>query len=242
MALKVFKDEDAKGVFIPKSKSQSILIEEIEHGAINDPLLVQANMDLSGPVYKIYTVASMFLRACIVLLDARNELDVGGFMTMERDARESEEAEKTGNLVANIKPGYILKAIAAKENVELGLLDIHLPGMEGFISIPVKHDFTEDDKNIMLKIQTIAAKLLSGYKYGLVPEQWTIYVMAFLFLKHATLIAMMHAVNDEYCMVNIADIIELSVRYDKETDTFKVKCKPSKEAKLEVKSDGVTET
>lgn len=242
MAIKVFKDNDAKGVFIPKSKSQSILIEEIETGAINDPLLEQANMDLSGPVYKIYTVASMFLRACVILLDARNELDVGGFMLMERDARTSEEAEKTGNLVAKIKPGYILKAIASKENVELGLLDIHLPGMEGIISIPVKHDFTEEDKAMLIKIQSIAAKLLTGYKYGLVPDQWTIYVMAFLFLKHATLVAMRHAVNDEFCMVNIADIVELSVFYDKETDKFKVKCKPSKEAKLDVKSDGVTET
>ena len=241
MSIKVFNHEDAKGVFKPKSKSQAILIEEIERGVINDSLLKEANMDLSGPIYKIYTVASMFLRACTLMLDARNELDVGGFMLMERDARNSTEAEKTGNLVANIKPGYILKSIAARENVELGLLDIHLPGMDGIISIPVKKDFTDEDRAIMLKLQTLAAKLLSGYKYGLVPEQWTIYVMSFLFLKHATMVAMRHAVNDEMCLINCADIIEITVTYDKDKDSFKVKCKPSKEAKLEVKSDGVTE-
>ena len=100
---------------------------------------------------------------------------------------------------------------------------------------------TDEDRAIMLKLQTLAAKLLSGYKYGLVPEQWTIYVMSFLFLKHATMVAMRHAVNDEMCLINCADIIEITVTYDKDKDSFKVKCKPSKEAKLEVKSDGVTE-
>lgn len=241
MSIKVFGKEDSKGVFIPNAKSQAILIEEIENGVINDPILKEANMDLSGPLYKIYTVTSMFLRACTLVLDARNELDVGGFMLMVRDARNSTEAEKTGNLVAKIKPGYILKSIAARENVELGLLDVHLPGMDGIVSIPVKKDFTDDDRAMMLKLQTLAAKLLSGYKYGLVPEQWTIYVMSFLFLKHATIVAMRHAVNDEMCLINIADIIEITVTYDKEKDSFTVKCKPSKEAKLEVKSDGVTE-
>lgn len=239
---KVFAEQERKEALTPMSSSQKIIIGDIERSVANDPILKDCGMDLSGEAYKIYTTVSMFLRACMLFLDTNTELEVAGLLEMRQDFRKNEDAEKTGNIVAEIKPGYILKAIADNENVELGILEVNVPGM-GIIKVPVTKDFTEKDRLILTRIQTTTAKLLAGYKYGLNPDDWTIYIISFLAIKHALLVSMKHAmVNDTHrVIVNFADIIEMTTRWDSESNKFKVKCQPGKEAKLSIKSDRVTE-
>ena len=237
---KVFA-ESRKEPLQPMSSSQKILVDDMETGVANDALLQECNMDLSGDRYKIYTTTSMFLRASTSYLDAKDEVDLAGMLEMVRTNRVNETAEKTGNLICTIKPGPIVKAIVNKEQMELGLLDINIRGT--VISIPVKKDFNEKDRLIMSTLQTQTAKLLTGYQYSLNPDDWTIYIIAFLSIKHAVLTSMRHAAASDTrrCMFNFADIIEIVVTYHPDKDTFTIKCQPGKEAKLNVKNDAVTE-
>ena len=236
---KVFAEQERKEALTPMSSSQKTLIGDIERSVANDPILKDCGMDLSGDPYKIYTTVAMFLRACMIYLDTDAELIVAGMLEMRRDVRRNEDAEKVGNIVAEIKPGYILKAIANNENVELGILEVNVPGT-GIIKVPVTKDFDEKERLTLTSIQTATAKLLTGYKYGLNPDDWTIYIIAFLAIKHALLVSMKHAmVNDTHrVIVNFADIIEMTTRWDSSSNSFKVKCQPGK---VSIKSDRVTE-
>lgn len=237
---KVFQQE-RKREWLPDGNVQKALVREVETGVINDPILKACNLDLSGEPFKLYTITSMFIRACTVYLDTKEFLDIGGLITMERDVRVNDDAEKSGNIVAKIKPGEILKSIVNRTQVELGILDIAM-GSE-IIRVPVRKDFNEQDRITLGFIQTQTAKLLNGYKYGINPEDWTIYIIAFLFIKHAVLVAMRNATGNtaHRCKINFADTIDITVSCDPKKDTFKIKCDPSKESKLNVKSDSYTE-
>lgn len=239
---KVFAEQERKEALVPMSASQKIIIQDMERSVVNDSILKECGMDLSGDPYKIYTVVAMFLRACIIHLDTNGELDLCGLIEMRRDFDEVTESEKTGNLVAEIKPGYILKAIAENQNVELGILEVNVPSM-GIIKVPVEKDFTEKQRLILEKIQSGTAKLLAGYKYGLNPDDWTIYIISFLAIKHALIVSMKHAMQSDShkATVNFADLIEMTTTWNSSKNTFKVKCQPGKEAKLGIKSDRATE-
>lgn len=239
--IKVFRQE-AKSPLVPKPDSQVSIISAIEKGVINDPLLKTCNLDLSGKMWMLYTVTIMFLRASTVYLDNKDFVDLGGMMTMESSSRTNDMAEKTGNLVAKIKVGEILKAIINKSQIELGIIDVKTPS--GIMSFPVKKDFCEEDRIILGFIQTQAAKLLNDYKFGLNPEDWSIYTIAFLFLKHTVLTGMRYAACSEEgtCMINIGDVIEVVVSVNAKKDKFALKISPCKEAKLNVKSDSRTES
>lgn len=239
---KIFAEQERKEALVPMSSSQKIIIMDMERSVINDAVLRDCGMDLSGDPYKIYTVVAMFLRACIVYLDTNGELDLAGLIDMKRDCRTNDEAEKTGNYVAEIRPGYILKAIAENQNVELGILEVNVPGM-GIIKVPVEKDFGEKQRIILERIQSTTAKYLAGYKYGLNPDDWTIYIISFLAIKHALIVSMKHAMQSDShkASVNFADLIEMTTTWNDQKNTFKVKCQPGKEAKLGVKSDRATE-
>ena len=225
----------------PKKGVQEALIREIERGVINDPILKHCKLDLSGEPFKLYTITVMFLYACTVYLDTHDYLDVGGLLILEPDSRTNVTAEKTGNRVGTVVPGEIVNAIVSRTPINLGMLDIALGGT--IIHVPVVKDFTEEDRITLGFIQTQTAKLLSGYQYGINPEDWNIYIVTLLFIQHAALVAMRNAAGHKSheCEIEILDVMTIKVEYNPKKDKFTFLCDPSKDSKLNVKSDSTTE-
>ena len=225
----------------PKKGIQEALIREIERGVINDPILKHCGLDLSGEPYMLYTITVMYLYMCTVYLDTHDYLDVGGLLILEPDSRTNDTAEKTGNRVGTISPGEIVNAIVNRTPINLGMLDIALGG--NIIHVPVVKNFNEEDRITLGFIQTQTAKLLTGYKFGVNPEDWSIYIVALLFIQHATLVAMRNAAGNSThsCEIELLDVMTIKVEYKPKKDTFTFTCDPSKDSKLNVKSDSKTE-
>lgn len=244
--MSIFKNQaiGKKQPLKPVSRLQREIIDKIEDGVINDPMLEQYdNIDLSGERYRIYTITSFFLRATAGALGTDPEINVAGLLTFERSVRENEEAEKTGNLVGAISPGVILKGIMKGEiSSTFTSMEIKAPSIGKIVRIPVYDGFTDEDKTLLIKIQTMTAKYLTAYKLGISPEDWLIYLISLLMLKHSVLVGMqISKETNSPAVVNIGDTIEIKVSYKKKSGDFDIDIKPGKECKLEIKSDAVTE-
>lgn len=232
--------KDGKIPLKPVSRLQRDVIDDIEQAVINDPLLKQIEMlDLSGEKYTIYTITGMFLRAVAIALGSGKEINAFGLLTFYRNRRDNEEAEKTGNLVGEIEPGEVLRDIIDGKEPKLDSLEIKSDTFKTIIRIPVYSGFDEEDKATCLAIQTITAKFLTHYKLGISPNDWIIYLIAFLFIKNALLKAMNDAIANGEGTVNIADTVEITAK--KRKNRIEITTKPGKECKLEIKGDNKTE-
>lgn len=237
-------------LIMPQSPDDAELVRKIDHQTFEDIRLL----------YRIYlkrdwecnTVAFWVFADMIRLLHdhvnnqgakvfgepGNNVLDFYGLLNIGASMKRNSRAEKSGNLNVTFIPGDLVADI-----LEDDTKPENQPVKE---PVKPKEKFKTGDEmwdEMMARIGRMAMKELSEHHNMIIPDHWLVIATAHTFLVniYKTIAFILANGDDTMAMVNFNDLIEF-IGQKNSDGTVQIYANPGMNAKLQIKSDSMTES
>lgn len=233
--------DKGKPPLIPEIGYEEIA-DAIQYRLSQEPILKEYGMRLAPKCNRTYTVVSQYFINCCkelsrraVIEGADAELDVMGIITMSRSVRYS-GTEKSGNLDPVFYAGERGLRLINGDKPFFDNGDQLLP-----LDDEGKPDITSDEYRTALAIQSMTAKELLAYNITMTPTDFSIYVLAAMYLKCAIEEVKERALNSKSgkCTFVLYTVMSIVVTSDRNGLTLAFF--PGEDAKKIIKSDAHTE-
>lgn len=231
--------EKGKDIIMPQDLIQKKIALRIMKEVARE--MVHYDIMIVPEDFKTYMVTIFFLRASVRELakiyretsDETIYLPIGDYFSISINRKDAEEAEKTGNINVELRPGPKTEDI-------INNLDKYrfVPDYSDIISIPKPED---DMAEVIKRMQVTACKSLVDYDIIFKPEDNIVWLTAMNYIERAIVegLIISERVPDEHIQILIHEEIEIHVCRDEQGKY--ISFMPGAEYKLAVKSDFSTE-